>query len=74
MFETCIYSNFEEVIPDIDIHNYRTLYDLLSYEISLNCPNCPSANLFKLFDLVFKLNFWRGARGRDSLKKPKILH
>ena len=59
------------MIPDIDIYNYKTLCDLLSYEIPLNCPNCPSAILFKPCDLVFKLNFWRGARGRDSLKNQR---
>jgi len=48
------------------IHDYRTLCDLLS--------DCPSAILFKLCDLVSKLNFWSGARGRDSTKTPKILH
>ena len=43
-------------------HNYRTLCDLLSYEIPLNCPNGPSDILFKPCDVVFKLNFWRGAK------------
>jgi len=60
-------------IPDINVI-ITELCDLLSHEIPLNCPNCPSAILFQLFVLVFKLNFWRGAQGRDSLKKQKILH
>jgi len=64
VFERCIYSKFEKNIPDIDTHNHRTSCDLLSYEIPLNCPNCPSAILFKLCHLVFKLNFWRGAQVR----------
>jgi len=60
----------EKNIHDIDIHKYRTFCNLLSYEIPLNCPtgNCLSAILFKLFILVFKLKFWRGARGHDGLE------
>jgi len=40
----------------------------------LIAPIAPAAFFFKPCDLVFKLNFWRGARRRDGLKKPKILH
>ena len=74
MFQRCIHGVISRIIPDMNIHNYTTLCDLSSHETPLNRPNCPSANLFKLFVLVFKPNIWRGSRGRDSLKKRKILH
>jgi len=74
VFQRCIHGVISRIIPDMNIHNYTTLCDLSSHETPLNRPNCPSANLFKLFVLVFKPNIWRGSRGRDSLKKRKILH
>ena len=45
-----------------------------SQRISSNWPKWPSVILFNLLFSVFKIKFWWGAQGRDSLKKQKIMH